>query len=137
REGRVVVAERDFKGALELDRKLFGETTPTALATLRFGRFYADQQLYPVAVTEFREALSIISKYPLERSEVVSEQIIPFIGAAVALSEEPTQQDTLATEAFEASQIVNSDMASKTVSLVAAREAAGNPALSELIRQAQ
>ena len=62
REGRVVVAERDFKDALALDQKLFGDTAPTALIELRTGRFYSDQQVYQPAVASFRAAFAILAK---------------------------------------------------------------------------
>ncbi len=137
RQGRVVTAERDFKDALALNQKLFGDTAPTALAELRIGRFYSDQQVYPAALTSFRAALAILAKDRIARSEIVPDQIVPFIAAADASSKDPQQRAVLAAEVFQASQLVNSDVADQTIARAAARQAAGNPALAELVRQAQ
>ena len=81
-QGRVVVAERDFTDALDMNQKLFGNTAPTARAQLRLGQFYSDQQVYPAAVASYREAFAILAKDPVARSQIVSDQIIPFLVAA-------------------------------------------------------
>ena len=83
-QGRVIVAERDFLDALVLDQKLFGDTAPTARAQLRLGAFYADQQAYTPAVKMFRDAFAILAKDPIARSQVVADQIVPFIASATA-----------------------------------------------------
>jgi len=137
-QGRVVVAERDFTDALHMDQKLFGDAAPTARAHLRLGRFYASQQVYGTAVTSFRAAFAILAKDPVARSQIVSEQIIPFLVAATALEkQDPTQRGTLDADMFRAVQLVNSGLADQTIARVAVRRAAGDPALAELIRQYQ
>jgi CHAT domain-containing protein len=137
-QGRVVVAERDFTDALRMDQKLFGDAAPTARAHLRLGRFYASQQIYGTAVTSFRAAFAILAKDPVARSQIVSEQIIPFLVAATALEkQDPSQLSALDADVFRAVQLVNSGVADTTIARVAARRAAVNPALSELVRQYQ
>jgi CHAT domain-containing protein len=135
---RVVVAERDFVDALHMDQKLFGDTAPTARAQLRLGRFYTDQQVYPAAVSTFRAAFAILAKDPIARSQIVSDQIIPFLIAATALEQQDgTQRAALDADMFRSVQLVNSSTADKTIARVAVRQAAGNPALAELVRQYQ
>jgi CHAT domain-containing protein len=137
-QGRVVVAERDFTEALTIDQKLFGDTAPTARAQLRLGRFYADQQLYAPSVAAFRAAFAILAKDPVARAQIVSDQIVPFLAAASALgAQDPAQKAALDADMFRAAQLVDSSMADRTIAGVAAREAAGDKALSDLVRQLQ
>lgn len=137
-QGRVVIAERDFTDALTLDKKLFGDTAPTARAQLRLGRFYADQQLYTASVASYRDAFAILGKDPVARSQIVSDQIVPFLAAATALGvQDPAQKAALDADMFKAAQLVNSGVADQTIARVAAREAAGNAALADLVRQLQ
>lgn len=135
---RVVVAERDFIDALQMDQKLFGDTAPTARAQLRLAKFYSDQQLYPASVAAFRAAFAILAKDAIARSQIVSDQIIPFLVAASALErQDPSQSAALDADMFRSVQLVNSSVADKTLARVAVRQAAGNPALADLVRQYQ
>ena len=136
-ESRVVVAERDFADALVIDRKIFGDAAPTAKVLLLQGKFYADQQVYSASVASFRDAFSILAKDPVARSQIVADQIIPFLTAASALGDTGSQRKALETEMFRAAQIVGSGVADQTIARVAAREAANDPALATLVRQAQ
>ena len=134
--GRVVNAERDYQDALKLNQNLFGDTAPTALMHLRMGQFYSDQQIYPTALASFRAAFAILAKDTVARSEVVPDQIVPFFAAA-AMQPDPQQRRILDTEMFRASQLIGSDVADQTIARAAARQASGNPALADLVRQAQ
>ena len=137
-QGRVVVAERDFSEALAIDQKLFGDSAPTARAQLRLGRFYSDQQLYAPSVAAFRAAFVILAKDPVARSQIVSDQIVPFLAAAAALgAQDPAQKAALDADMFRAAQLVDSSMADRTIAGVAAREASGDKALADLVRQLQ
>jgi CHAT domain-containing protein len=131
-EGRVTVAERDFRDARDLDKTIFGDTAPTALDDLRLGEFYSAQQLYPASIEAYRAAFAILAKDRVARGEVVSDQIVPFEAAAAA-SNDPA----LDAEMFRASQLANSGVADQVIARVAAREAAGNAALAQMIREAQ
>ena len=135
-QGRVVVAERDFRDALTLDQKLFGDTAPTARAQLQLGHFYADQQLYGASVAAYRAAFAILAKDPTARSQIVTDQIVPFLAAASALGvQDATQKSALDADMFRAAQLVTSDLADRTIARVAARQAAGDAQLSALVRQ--
>ena len=135
---RVVVAERDFVDALHMDEKLFGDTAPTARAQLRLGKFYADQQVNAASVAAFRAAFAILAKDAIARSQIVSDQIIPFLVAATALEkQDPSQSAALDADMFRSVQLVNSSIADKTIARVAVRQAAGNPQLADLVRQYQ
>ena len=137
-QGRVVVAERDFGDALALDKKLFGDTAPTARAQLRLGRFYAEQQVYAASVASFRDAFAILAKDPIARSQIVTDQIVPFLAAASALgAQDPAQRAGLDADMFRAVQLVNSGVADRTIARVAARQAAGDAGLADLVRQLQ
>ena len=137
RQGRVVVAERDFTDALAMDQKILGDTAPTAMAMLRLGQFYADQQVYTSSVASFRSAFAILAKDPVARSQIVADQIIPFLTEASALGDTTGQRKVLEAEMFRAGQLIDSGITSQTIARVAAREAAGNSALAALVRQAQ
>jgi CHAT domain-containing protein len=135
-QGRVVVAERDFSDALTLDKKLFGDTAPTARAELRIGRFYAEQQLWPASVAAFRDAFKILGEDPIARSQITADQIVPFLTAASALgASDPGQRAALDADMFRAVQLVNSGVADQTIARVAARRAAGDAGLADLVRQ--
>jgi CHAT domain-containing protein len=135
-QNRAVAAERDFRDAVDLNRKLFGEGAPTARAELALGRFYANEQVYPPALEAYRAAFAILAKDPVSRAEIVPDQIVPYFAAANASSDAATKP-ALDAEMFHASQFVGSDLADRTIARVAAREASGNPALADLVRQAQ
>ena len=135
-QNRVVAAERDFRDAVDLNRKLFGESAPTARAELALGKFYANEQVYPPALEAYRAAFAILAKDPVARAEIVPDQIMPYFAAANA-SSDAASKAALDAEMFHASQFVGSDLADRTIARVAAREASGNPALADLVRQAQ
>ena len=135
-QGRVVVAERDYSEALALDAKLFGDTAPTARAQLQLGAFYASQQLYAAAVASYRKAFAILAKDRIARSQIVTDQIVPFLASASALAaQDASQRAGLEADMFRAAQLVTSDLADRTIARVAARQAAGDPALAGLVRQ--
>ena len=134
-QNRAVAAERDFRDAADLNRKLFGDRAPTARAELTLGRFYANEQVYPPALEAYRAAFAILAKDPVARAEIVPDQIMPFFAAASA-SSDAASKAALDAEMFHASQFVGSDLADRTIARVAAREASGNPALADLVRRA-
>ncbi len=132
-QGRVVIAERDFIEALELDTKLFGDTAPTARADLQLGAFYASQQVYDASVKAFRDAFAILDKDPVARSQVVSDQIVPFLAAASALGDRTRRRRRRSTPTCSAQRSWStSGIADQTIARVAAREAAGDPALAKM-----
>ncbi len=131
--GRVVAAERNFKDAVELDKKLFGDTAPTASANLQLGAFYAGDQLYAPALGAYREAFRILATNKVARSHVVADQLLPYFDAAAAQAKSPA----LDNEMFEAAQLVGGGVRDQTIARMAAREAAGTPALAEAVRAVQ
>ncbi len=137
RQGRVVAAEHNFTDAVAMNRKLFGDRGPTAGAALRLGQFYADQQLYTAAVAAYREAFKMLAADPVARAQVVADQVTPFLAAAEALGDTTGERAQLEAEMFTASQLVGTGVADQTIAHVAAREAAADPALADLVRQAQ
>jgi CHAT domain-containing protein len=138
RDGRVVPAEREFREALAMQEKLFGDSAPTAFTAMQLGRFYADQHLWPSAVAAFRIALGTLAKDPVARATIVPDQIVPFLAAAAALAErEPPQRTALQSDMLRASQFLSSDVAGRTIARAAQRLAAEDPALASLMRDAQ
>ena len=138
RDGRVVPAEREFREALAMQQKLFGESAPVAFTAMQLGRFYTDQQTWPSAVAAFRVALGILAKDPVARATIVPDQIVPFLAAASALAQrEPPQRTALQSDMLRASQFVSSDVAGRTIARAAQRLAAEDPALASLMRDAQ
>ena len=135
REGRVVIAERDFTDALAMDKKLFGDGMPTAMAQMRLGQFYSGQQLYPAALAAYRNAFALLVKDPVARTAIVADQIIPFLTAASAsIGADAGERRRIEAEMFDASQLVDAGVADQTIARVAARQAASDPALAAQLR---
>ncbi|HUB98153.1 MAG TPA: CHAT domain-containing tetratricopeptide repeat protein [Stellaceae bacterium] len=134
RSERVVPAEREFTDAVAMDRKLFGDTAPTAFAEMRLGKFYAGQQVYAPAIDAFRRAFPVLSRDEVARAAVVPDQIIPFLTAAGAVAgQTPAERAKLDDEAFRASQLIGATVLGQTIARAAARRAADTPALEELL----
>ena len=72
-----------------MNRKLFGETGPTIKAELALGRFYSEQQIYPPPSPPIGRPLPSLAKDPLARSQIVADQLIPFLAAANASLQGP------------------------------------------------
>ncbi|HUK61042.1 MAG TPA: CHAT domain-containing tetratricopeptide repeat protein [Stellaceae bacterium] len=135
--GRVVEAERQFREALALDEKLFGDTAPTIYAELRLGRFYSEQQLYPAAVTVFRRALDGLARDEVARAAILPDQIVPFLAAASDVAaKNPNARADLDAQMFRAIQLVSSDVTGRTIARAAAAVASANPALADATRAA-
>jgi CHAT domain-containing protein len=137
RRGRVSAAERNYLDAIGLRQKLFGDSAPLAMSHLMTGRFYAEQELYPQAIEQFRLAMGILSRSPIARARVMPDQLLPFLTAATASSIGPAQRAMLDTEMFRAIQLVNSDLADQAIARASTRLAAANPALANLMRDAE
>ena len=133
RQGRVVQAERNFTDALAMDRKLFGEGGPTIQALLQLGRFYSEEQIYPSAITSYREAFALLAKNPLARSQIAPDQILPFLAAANA-SLGGAERARLENEMFTAAQMTDSGVTGQTIARMAAQRAAETPALAAQVR---
>jgi CHAT domain-containing protein len=132
-DGRVAAAEQNFRDARDLDKTLFGDTVPTARADFRLGAFYADQQIYAPALEAYRAGFAILDKQHGGHGEVMPDDVIPFVAAEEAAGE-PGARDA---DIFRAVQLPNAGLADQSIARVAAREAAGNPTLSDLVQQAQ
>lgn len=131
RSGRTAAAERGYQDALAVDRKIFGDTAPTARLQLKIGRFYSTQQLYPAALAAYRAGFAILEKDPVARAQIVPEQIILYIEAAQA----GNGDHALDAEIFRISQLSASDLADRTIARVAARRAGDDAALAALVNQ--
>ena len=127
-EGQVVAAERNFHGAIDLDKKIFGDTLPTALSEIELGDFYSRQQVYAPAVSNFREALAILSKTSRAGAALQPEQVIPLLDAAAADPKLGVDDD-----AFRAVQLVHADVTDDVIAKMAARKATSDAALAHLI----
>src|SRR5580692_2018452 len=134
-QGRVATADKDYNDALAMDLKLFGDTGPTIQAELALGRFYSEQQIYPSAVTAYRKAFAALAKDPLARSQVVADQLIPFLAAANA-SLTGSDRARLEQEMFAAGQMTDAGVTGQTIARMAARRAAETPALAAEVRDA-
>ncbi len=84
-QGRLNDADNAFRAAVILQERQFGNTAPTAVTYLTIARVFADQKLYEESVRAYRLALDILRKDPVARSEVVVDQIAPFVTAANAV----------------------------------------------------
>ncbi len=133
RQGRVVQAERNFTDALAMDRKLFGDGGPTIQGLLQLGRFYSEEQIYPSSITAYREAFALLAKNPLARSQLVPDQIVPFLAAASA-SLGGGDRARLENEMFTAAQMTDNGVTGQTIARMAAQRAAETPALAAQVR---
>jgi CHAT domain-containing protein len=136
-EGHIAQAEANLQDVIALRQKMFGPSAPVAMAELAAGRFYADQQLYPEAIFQFRAAMAIMVKDPVARSRIVADQLVPFIVSALSMTATPEQRATLDAEIFRAVQLVNSDVSDQAIARASARFAATDSALGALVRDAQ
>jgi CHAT domain-containing protein len=135
RQGHYAAAERNLLDAIDLRRKLFGDTAPVVQSRLAAGRFYAEQQSWPEALAQFRAAMAILEKDAVARSRVVPDQLVPFIATAAAMDAGP-QRAQLDADIFRAIQLVDSDLAGQAIARASARLAAADPALAGLVRDA-
>ncbi len=132
--GRVLAAERNLKDAVDLDHKLFGDTARTAAANMHLGAFYAQQQLYPAALSAYREAFRILALNKVARSHVVADQLLPYFQAALAHG---SVTPDLQSEMFTAAQLAGGGVNDQTIARMAARQAAATPALAKAVRDLQ
>ena len=133
-QGRPDDADNAFRAALILQQRLFGNTAPTAVTYLVFARVFAEEHLYDESIRSFRLALDILRKDPVARSEVVVDQITPFVVATNAVIEkDPSQRAQLNSELFEASQLIGKSLVDDTVNRVAARLAEAAPKIADLV----
>ena len=133
RQGRVAQAERNYTDALAMDRKLFGDGGPTIQALLQLGRFYSDEQIYPSAIASYRQAFALLAKNPLARSQIMADQIMPFLTAANA-SLDGSDRSRLEGEMFTAAQMTDSGVTGQTIARMAAQRAAETPILALQVR---
>jgi CHAT domain-containing protein len=131
-EGAVVPAERNFRGAIDLDRKIFGDTLPTALDELKIAGFYSRQQVYAPAIAAYRQALAILEKTPAAGAVLQPDEITPLLDAALAQPSAGLDNDV-----FHAVQLMQWGVADQTIVRMAARKAARDPALAELVASAE
>lgn len=133
RQGRVVTAEHDMRDARDLDAKIFGDTAPTALSDLRLAEFYTRQQLYGPALDAYKLAFTIAAKDPVTRRQIYPDDVVQYVTAATGNAGQAAPD----ADIFRISQFASTGVADQTIARVAAREAAGNEALSDLIAQMQ
>jgi CHAT domain-containing protein len=86
--GRVLEAERNFVDTARLDEKLFGNTTPTALARLDLAEFYVRRDVPADAMKQFDLAFGEAAGDALTRSFIRADDIVPLIDAELALPEQ-------------------------------------------------
>jgi CHAT domain-containing protein len=134
-QGRVATADRNYNDAVSMYRRLFGETGPTIRAELALGRFYSEQQIYPSAIAAYRQAFAALAKDPVARSQLVADQLIPFLAAANA-SLQGQERVRLEQEMFAASQMSDDGVTGQTIARMAAGRAAQTPALAAEVKAA-
>jgi CHAT domain-containing protein len=127
-EGQVVSAEKNYRAAIALDKKLFGDGTPTALAELKLGGFYSRQQVYDSAIATYHDALAILEKNPPAAEVLQPDEVAPLLDAAIAQPGAATNRD-----AFHAVQLAQSGVLDAIIAHMAARKAASDPALADLL----
>jgi CHAT domain-containing protein len=131
--GREVAAEHDFVDARDLDLKLFGDSAPTAFADFRLGAFYARQEVFPAALKAYRAGFTIVDKNPAARGEVSPDDIVAVANAEAAAGD-PAGRDA---ELFHFSQLLRAGLSERAIAQTAARRAAAQTGLADLIAETQ
>ncbi len=138
REGRFAAAERNYLDTLAFRQRLFGDTAPTALAYFQLGRLYGREEVYPASIQNFRSALAILSRDSAARKELLPDQLVPFMTAALAEAKrDPAQASGLEEDMFRASQLPATGVAAQTVARASARLAAASADVADLMRAMQ
>ncbi|MBV8535510.1 MAG: CHAT domain-containing protein, partial [Alphaproteobacteria bacterium] len=137
-EGRLGEAEESFRGALIFQQRLFGETAPTAVTLMALGKVYSREELHAEALRSFDFALKILNGDQIARSQLVFDQIAPFLASANAvMRQHPEERAELQAKMFRAAQLTGASVADQTISRASARLAAGDPAIEKLVRDLQ
>ena len=137
RLGKVVVAERDFVQAVEMDRKLFGGSGPTAGAELELAKFYSDQQLYPAALTAYRKAFADLDSESGGRAQLMPDQVAPFLAAGASSGLTGAERVQADQDMVLAGQRIESGVEGQTIARVAARQAIADPNLKKQLADAE
>jgi len=137
-EGRLTEAEESFRGALIFQQRLFGETAPTAVTLMALGKVYSREELHTEALRSFDLALKILNNDQVARSQLVFDQITPFLTSANAvMRQHPEQRAELQAKMFRSVQLTATSVADQTISRASARLAADDPAIEKLVRDLQ
>jgi CHAT domain-containing protein len=138
RNGDVRQAERRLQMALQTRRYALGEARPVALAHLSLGALYADSERGSEALRAARPGLAILEDDPTAGPGLEADQVLPFLLAGEAQrGGAGGDADGLGNEMFAAGQLVRGSMTAQTIARTAARLAAGDSAVADLIDRAQ
>ncbi len=138
RQGQLDDAEVAFRGALIFRQRLFGDTAPTALTYIQLGSVYSRESLWPESVRSYQLAIGILGHDEVARSGLVFDEVGPFIVAAKELAKkDPSQRAKLDSDIFKILQYMGGGMTDQTITRAAARMAATDPAISDMVRELQ
>ena len=138
RQGQLAQAEVAFRGALIFRQRLFGDTAPTALTYIQLGSVYSREGLWPESVRSYQLAIGILSHDEVARSGLVFDEVAPFIVAANEFAaKDPTQREKLNSDIFKILQFMGAGITDQTITRAAARMAATDPKVAELVRELQ
>ncbi|MCW0181671.1 MAG: CHAT domain-containing protein [Zavarzinia sp.] len=121
--------------AVTLWARILPQSTPEGLSRLGLGRFLHTAGAEDKAIDSYRQGLAILKA---RNAEIRPRDLLGFLDAASAMAtRRPEQAEGLKVEMFEAMQLMRSGVTSRTVSLATARLAAGDQAVSGVIRAQQ
>lgn len=121
--------------AVTLWAQILPQSTPEGLSRLGLGRFLHTAGAEDKAIESYRQGLAILKA---RNAEIRPRDLIGFLDTASAMAaRRPEQAEGLKVEMFEAMQLMRSGVTSRTVSLATARLAAGDQAVSGVIRAQQ
>jgi len=136
--GRLNEAETSFRGALVFQQRLFGQTAPTATTLLALSGVYAEEELYGDSLRAYDVAMTILAEDELARSRIVFDQIAPVLTAASAIVDRaPDKRAEMNDKMFQALQLLSAGVADQTIAQASLRLASQNPAMEQLVHEAQ
>jgi len=135
---RYADARKEFEGALERRRLLFGDSLKAADSYRLLGELSRVEGNLPAALQAFRKEADIYAVDPLAQSRVRPQWLAPYMDALFeSASGDPAQRDALYAEAFAAGQIPREDDTARAITNMAARLDTADPALRAVAREYQ
>ena len=131
--GNLAAAERLLINAIQVQQRLVSNSRAEGLAHLALGRVYASKGWVTEALDVYRTGFAIIAE---RGGGLQFEDALPFFRAGLAqVQRDPSKRSALHAEMFEVGQMVRGPVTAQWMARTAARLAAGDQEVSELIRE--
>ncbi|MBL8671212.1 MAG: CHAT domain-containing protein [Alphaproteobacteria bacterium] len=129
-----------IQGAIDMRQRLFGEAPTTAFAHMQMGELRLQANDPTAALASFRKGVAMLRAGAQGGSgvEITYERLAPYLLALLREAEaKPAEAQELFGEMFVASQLQREGVTSQTIAKTAARLAASDSKVGELVRALQ